>query len=231
MVQPTTPTPEIKSVLLHTFFIPSLVTLFIGLSFLFEWGMGMDFSYAGVLPRHPERIWTILTYIFVHAGLSHLLNNLFSFFMLSVSLFYFYRPVALRVFCLLWIISGLLLWVIGRADIHVGASGLIYAIASFLFLSGLIRRHVPLIAISLVVTILYGNMVWHIFPWQVNDPVSWEGHLSGLFTGLLLAVLYRDKGPQRPVKVWEDENDEEDGYWNEKGPDESEPSEDNKNLQ
>lgn len=217
-----------KSMLLHTFFFPTLISLFITLSFLLEWGMDWDFSLAGVMPRQPDRVWTILTYIFVHANFSHLLNNLFSFFPLSISLFYFYRPVALRVFCLLWVVSGLFLWIIGRPDVHVGASGLIYAIAAFLFLSGLIRRHVPLIAISLVVTILYGNMVWHIFPWQVNDPVSWEGHLAGLFTGLLLAVFFRNDGPQRPVKVWAEDEEDENDYWNEKGSEESEPLNDKK---
>lgn len=215
-------TSKLRIKLFHVFFIPMLTTLFILLSFLLEWGMEWDFSKGGVLPRHPERLWTIFTYIFVHANWGHLVNNILSFFLLSASLFYFYRPVGLQVFGLLWLISGFILWLVGRADLHVGASGLIYAMAAFLFLSGLIRRHIPLIAISLVVTILYGNMVWHIFPWQVNDPVSWEGHLSGLFTGLLLAVAYRNSGPQRPVKVW-DEEEEDNDFWNEKGLDDAEP--------
>lgn len=200
---------------INILFIPFVFSLLILMVFLLENGMNWNFSKAGIYPRKIEWIWTIFTSIFIHANWGHLLNNLLSFFLLSSCLFYFYRPVNLRIFMFLWILSGIILWIIGRESRHVGASGLIYAMAAFLLFSGLIRRHIPLIAISLVVTLIYGNMVWHIFPWTVNDPVSWEGHLSGLFSGLLAAVLYRNDGPQKPVKVWEEENNEEEEYWNE----------------
>lgn len=203
----TEKTSNLKT-LLKIEFIPFVLTLFIFMTFILEKGMNWDFSKAGIYPRKIEWIWTVFTYIFVHANWSHLLNNLLSFFLLSSCLFYFYRPVNLRVFVALWLISGLLLWIIGRENRHVGASGLIYAMASFLLFSGLIRKHIPLIAISLVVTIIYGNMVWHIFPWTINDPVSWEGHLSGLISGLFIALIFKNQGPQKPVKVWEDDEDE-----------------------
>jgi membrane associated rhomboid family serine protease len=201
---------------INIIFIPTILSLLILLVFLLEKGMDWNFSKAGIYPRKPEWIWTIFTFIFVHANWSHLFNNLLSFFLLSSCLFYFYRPVNLRIFVLLWFLSGIMLWVIGRESRHVGASGLIYAIAAFLLFSGLIRRHIPLIAISLVVTLIYGNMIWHIFPWTVSDPVSWEGHLSGLITGLLVAIIFRNDGPQKPVKVWEEDNIEDesnDEFW------------------
>jgi len=202
--------------ILNIVFIPITLTLLMLLVFILEKGMDWNFAKAGIYPRKPEWIWTILTYIFIHANLSHLLNNLLSFFLLGSCLFYFYRPLNLKVFVILWLISGFVLWVIGRESRHVGASGLIYAMASFLLFSGLIRRHIPLIAISLVVTLIYGNMVWHIFPWTVNDPVSWEGHLSGFITGFLVAIIFRNDGPQKPVKVWdEEENLEDEEYWKE----------------
>jgi len=125
-----------------------------------------------------------------------------------VSLFYFYRPIATKIPLLSYFSSGIILWMIGRDSWHIGASGLIYSLAFFLFFSGLIRKHVPLIAISLIITFLYGSMVWHIFPWQTNDPISWEGHLAGGITGLILSVIYRNSGPQKPEIIWE--NDEED---------------------
>ena len=119
------------------------------------------------------------------------------------------------------------MWIIGRENWHIGASGLIYSIAFFLFFSGIIRRHIPLIAVSLVVAFIYGSMVWHIFPWQVQDPVSWEGHLSGGFIGLVLAVYFRNQGPQKPVKVWEEESDEEIEYLSEDEEDENIKNESN----
>jgi membrane associated rhomboid family serine protease len=107
-----------------------------------------------------------------------------------------------------YVFSGLILWLIGRDSWHIGASGLVYSLAFFLFFSGIIRKHTPLIAISLVVAFVYGSMVWHIFPWQIQDPVSWEGHLAGGIIGFVLSVLYKNVGPQKPVKIWEDEDDE-----------------------
>jgi len=197
-------------------FIPFAFTLVMMLVYILEIGMEWDFAKAGIYPRKVEWLWTIISYIFIHANWSHLFNNLLSFFLLSCCLFYFYRPVNIQIFIALWFVSGMILWFIGRESRHVGASGLIYAMASFLLFSGLIRRHVPLIAISLVVTLIYGNMVWHIFPWTVNDPVSWEGHLAGLITGLIIAIVFRNEGPQKPIKVWEEEEmEEETDYWNE----------------
>lgn len=194
-------------------FVPLIFICFMVLTFVFEKGMDFDFHAAGLHPRDLKSLGGVFGMLFIHADVSHLFNNVFSFLFLSVSLFYFYREIALKVFGLSIVLSGLFLWIIGRESWHVGASGLIYAIAFFLFFSGIIRKHVPLIAISLVITFIYGSMVWHLFPWQVNDPVSWEGHLSGAFSGLILSVIYRKYGPQKP-ELEDDEEDMEndDGY-------------------
>lgn len=202
----------------YTVFIPAVLTLFMFLVFILEKGMDWDFHKAGVFPRQLKSLWTIFTFVFVHSGWSHLLNNAISFFVLSAALYYFYKQIANRVFFLLYISSGFILWIVGRESWHVGASGLVYALASFLFFSGLMRRHIPLVAISLVVTFLYGNMFWHLFPWQPNDPISWEGHLAGGISGLLYAAVFYKQGPQRPVKVWDEEDESEEDeppYWTE----------------
>lgn len=212
-------------ILFPVFFVPFAISFLMLLTFVFEWGMHLDFSRAGILPRNTERLWALVTHVFVHASWGHLFNNVISFVLLSSCLVYFYRPQGLKLMTMLWILSATMLWVIGRPSYHIGASGLIYALASFLFLSGLIRKHIPLIAVSLIVTVLYGNMVWYIFPWQAHDPVSWEGHLSGMSTGFILAVIYKNHGPQRPEKVWNDELDDENDYWNDTGSDNPEPVE------
>ena len=202
----------------YTAFIPAVLTLLMFLVFILERGMGWDFHKAGVFPRDMSRLWTILSYVFVHSGWSLLLNNTISFFVLSTALYYFYKQIASKVFLWLYLTSGFILWLVGRESWHVGASGMVYALASFLFFSGLIRRYVPLIAISFVVTFLYGNMFWHLFPWQANDPVSWEGHLAGGISGLFCAAVFYKQGPQRPVKVWDEEEEsevDEPPYWTE----------------
>jgi len=119
------------------------------------------------------------------------------------------------VLTLSYVFSGFILWIIGRDNWHIGASGLIYSLAFFLFFSGIIRKHVPLIAISLVVAFVYGSMIWHIFPWQVQDPISWEGHLAGGIIGFALSIWFRNKGPQKPIVSWDDEEDESFDYFEE----------------
>lgn len=179
------------------------------LCFILENGMDWDFHTAGVYPRRIEAIWGIFTVIFIHANWSHLVNNVISFFILSSFLYFFYKQLATKVMIISYISSGLILWVIGRESWHIGASGLIYSLAFFLFFSGILRKHIPLIAISLVVAFIYGSMIWHIFPWQLQDPVSWEGHLAGGITGLVLSIYYRKDEPQKPIKKWEDEGEDE----------------------
>jgi len=195
---------------IHAIFIPLLIGMLMIISYILEWGMNWDFHIAGVYPRRLENIWGIFTLIFVHSGLSHLTNNVISFVVLGSCLYYFYKQIATKVLFLSYIFSGLILWIIGRESWHIGASGLIYSLAFFLFFSGIIRKHTPLIAISLIVAFIYGSMVWHIFPWQLQDPISWEGHLSGGIIGFILSIWYRNQGPQKPVKQWEDEDEDGD---------------------
>jgi len=206
---------EERKKIYYALFFPVIICLLIILVFVFEQGMGLDFHEAGVFPRELKTLPHIFTMPFIHADWSHLLNNIVSFFVLSSCLYYFYSPIANKVILLSVILSGFLLWIIGRDNWHIGASGIIFALSFFLFFSGLLRKHVPLIAISFIVVFLYGNNVWHLFPWQKMDPVSWEGHLSGGIIGVLLAFIFRKKGPQKPVKIWEeDENaDSQDEYW------------------
>ena len=176
--------------------------------------MDWDFHTAGVFPRRIENLWGICTLVFVHADWSHLANNVISFVVLGSLLYYFYKELATKVMVISYFFSGLILWFIGRDSWHIGASGLIYSLAFFLFFSGFIRKYVPLIAISLVVAFIYGSMVWHIFPWQNQDPISWEGHLAGGIIGFGLSIFYRNEGPQKPVKIWEEELDDSQDFWN-----------------
>ena len=100
------------------------------------------------------------------------------------------------------------MWLAGRAAWHIGASGLVYGLASFLFFSGIIRRYFRLVALSLLIVFLYGSMVWGIFP-GVYQNVSWESHMVGAFSGVILAILYRKEGPQQPKYEWMDDDEPE----------------------
>lgn len=192
----------------NTLILSSCLIIAIVLVFILEKGLNESFSFLGVYPRKTKGLLGIITSIFIHSDGKHLFNNCLSLFILTASLFYFYKDLADKILILCWIFSGLTLWIIGRPSFHIGASGLVYALAFFLCISGFMRRYIPLIAISFIVVFLYGNMIWHIFPWQEFDPISWEGHLAGATVGIVLALIYRKQGPQPVLKEWTESNPE-----------------------
>ena len=123
-------------------------------------------------------------------------------------LFAIYRKIATQLFVWLFFIAGFWLWIIGRPSFHIGASGFIYALASFLLVSGIIRKNPRLTAVSMLVIFLYGSMIWGLLP--TKEPISWEGHLSGFISGILVAIFYRNEGPKPKKYQWEiDEEIEE----------------------
>ena len=195
--------------LLLSMIIPGIFVFFMWLVKIIEVVFEIDLSGFGIYPLTLQGLPGILFSPFIHADFTHLFNNSVPLFFLSLALFYFYSEVALRVFIWTYFLTGLLVWVAGREAWHIGASGVVYGLASFLFFSGIIRRYFRLIALSLLIVFLYGSMVWGLFP-GVYKNVSWESHMLGFFSGVVLAVWYRNQGPQRPVYEWMDENSAED---------------------
>lgn len=165
----------------------------------------------GVYPRTIHGLIGIITYPFIHANWPHLFNNSTAIFILGSMLFYFYRPVALKSLLWIYLMSGLWLWIGGRESYHIGASGVIYGLFGFLFVSGLLRKHLKLMALSLLVVFLYGSLVWGILP--IDHSMSFEGHLFGLIAGVLIALVYRKQGPQKPKYSWELVDEEEIPDW------------------
>jgi membrane associated rhomboid family serine protease len=168
-----------------------------------------DFHKLGVLPKTSNGLKGIffMPWIHSHGDIRHLLNNSIPTFLLLTLLFYSYREIALRVFLLSWFVTGILLWVFAQnhGAYHIGMSGVIYALAAFLFTSGVLRKYLPLQALSLFIVFIYGSMIWGIFPTEQH--ISWEGHLSGMLVGVFLAFYYRKLGPQRPKYQYEIEKE------------------------
>ena len=168
------------------------------IAFYLEWRSGASWGSYGLFPRSMEGLLGIVTMPVLHADLLHLVNNSIPLIVLGSLLRYFYKPLFVPIVLWSWLLTGILTWAIGREAYHIGASGLVYALASFLFFSGAWRRHRPLMAVSFFVVFAYGSMVWGLFP--IEEQISWEGHLSGAIAGLLLAFAYRNIGPQAPKK-------------------------------
>jgi membrane associated rhomboid family serine protease len=190
--------------------IPGIFVFFMWLVKIVEVLFGLDFSDYGIYPLTKRGLPGIIFSPFIHADFTHLFNNTLPLFFLSIALFYFYSEVAFRVFFSTYFLTGLLVWLGGRAAWHIGASGLVYGLASFLFFSGIIRRYFRLIALSLLIVFLYGSMVWGIFPGVYKKNVSWESHMLGFISGAVLALWYKNEGPQRPVYEWMEKDDPED---------------------
>jgi membrane associated rhomboid family serine protease len=172
--------------------IPVLFVFTIWLVYWIEIKFGYNFNKFGVLPREWRGLKGILFSPFIHGDTKHLFNNSVPLFVLSLSLFYFYKNVANRVMILGTLLTGLLTWIIARESYHIGASGVVYLLFSFVFFSGVFKNHFRLIAVSLVTIFLYGSMVWFLFP--TEGRISWEGHLSGFVVGIAMAFLYRKRG-------------------------------------
>lgn len=178
-----------------------------------EVAFNISFASFGILPLTVTGLKGILFSPLIHGSLAHLTSNSVPLFLLSAALFYFYRSKAWQIFILSWFVTGLWTWFFARGSgYHIGASGVVYALAAFHFVSGIIRREPRLIAFTLLVTFLYGSFVWGIFPdFALKERISWESHLMGMIAGIVLAYSYRDVGPQRKVYEWPDDEDEDSG--------------------
>ncbi|NLI23382.1 MAG: rhomboid family intramembrane serine protease [Bacteroidales bacterium] len=193
---------------IHSLLVGFLLCALVVSMYIISSASDFPFVQLGIHPRHIDGLLGILTSPLVHANINHLIDNTIPLFLLTLATFYFYHDVAFPVLLTGWFLTGFWVWIGARPDAwHVGASGIIYCLASFLFFSGMIRKHPPLLAISLLVTFLYGGMVWGILPVQTD--ISWESHLYGAMAGLLLAFIYRGQNPHQEEEGEEEEEEEE----------------------
>ena len=191
---------------------PLLAVLSIWTVFWIEIRFGINFNDFGINPRKVTGLRGIICSPFIHGSVEHLYNNTIPLATLVAAMFYFYNKNALKVVLLGLLFSGLVTWLIGRSSYHIGASGLIYVLVSFIFFKGILAKYYRLTALSLIMVFLYGSMIWYIFP--IKEGISWEGHLSGFVVGLIVAFVYKTELPQEKRYSWErdDYNEEEDEF-------------------
>jgi len=153
----------------------------------------------GILPRTFSGLRGIIFSPFLHGSLEHIYNNSIPLFVLIAAMRYFYRDHALQVISYGILLSGFITWLIGRSgSYHIGASGLIYVLVSFIFFKGIQTGYYRLVALSLTIIMLYGGMIWYVFP-DVEEGISWEGHLGGLITGLFFSRVYATPEYERDI--------------------------------
>ncbi|WP_426275241.1 rhomboid family intramembrane serine protease [Chryseobacterium sp. S-02] len=181
---------------------------------------------GAIIPLLPEGLVGIITSPLLHGNLDHIIGNSIPIAILMFLLYQFYPLVANKVFLLGWISTGLLLWILPPIDIltgdymytcTIGASGVVYVLAFFLFFSGVFKWNVKLLTISLLVVLYYGSLIWGMVPeelfYNLQEPskISWQAHLSGAIVGVILAYIFKQVGDKKKKYIWEFPN-----YYNEK---------------
>lgn len=183
--------------------VPTLLLILMWFVFFVENSSNVDLTSHGILPRTITGLQGLIFSPFLHGDLNHIANNSIPLFILTTALIYFYRDVSLKVLFYGILLSGLITWIIGRESYHIGASGLIYVLVSFIFFKGMMTQYYRLMALSLTVVMIYGGMIWYVFP-EVDKQISWEGHLAGLITGFIFAVRFKTPDYVKAIQYpWE----------------------------
>ncbi|MCK5278576.1 MAG: rhomboid family intramembrane serine protease [Cyclobacteriaceae bacterium] len=174
----------------------------------------VSFSTLGVLPRTLKGTIGIITGPLIHGDIFHLISNTLPIILLGMLLFYFYHRIAVEIFIWIYLVTGFWTWMLARNAYHIGASGIVYGMASFLFFSGIIRKSKQLMTVSGIIIVLYGGIIYGIFPEMVEADVSWESHLMGALAGVLLAFFFRKTKIDFDKDNPDDDNPDEDSEEN-----------------
>jgi membrane associated rhomboid family serine protease len=148
---------------------------------------GLDHA-AGIVPRDPGHVWAIFTAPFLHVSWTHLIDNTIPFVFMGViiALWGAYRLALVTLIVI--IVGGLGTWLVSPGGAStVGASGIVFGYATYLFARGVFNRSVLEILIGIVVAVVWGGAL--IASVQPHQGVSWQGHVSGAIGGLVAAWL------------------------------------------
>jgi membrane associated rhomboid family serine protease len=177
--------------------------------FLFDQWLDLGLIRFGLRPRDSFGLIGLATTPLLHFNLAHLMSNTLPLLIGGTLMLYLFPNASLRVLPMLFFGSSALAWIFARDHVHIGASGLIYGVLAFVFVSGLLRRDLRSVGAALLVWFLYGSMLWGVLP--TTPSTSWELHGSGLVLGIACALLFR-RWDRPPIKryAWDDEDEEDD---------------------
>ena len=189
--------------------------------------------FGAIIPLMPDGLSGVIFAPLLHGSLDHIISNSMPIAILLFLLFEFYSKIAFKIFLIGWIAGGLLVWMLPPVDIFtgewtytciVGASGVVYMLAFFIFFSGVFRWNMKLLTVSLVVALYYGSLIWGIFPEEFfsqleeRSRISWQSHMAGAITGIILAFIFRKQGEKKIKYLWEYPNyysEKDDKLWQE----------------
>ncbi len=176
--------------LLSSIRIPFLFLVVLWGVHLFQVVFGADFAQYGLYPRRDWGLRGIFFSPLIHGDFPHLISNSFPLFVLSAIILYFYKRVAMKSFLLIYLLTGLAVWLFGRSVFHIGASGVVYGLVAFVFWNGIFRRNIKSIVLALIVVFFFKGMFLGVLP--TDEGISWESHLLGALVGILVSYLFKE---------------------------------------
>lgn len=205
--------------------IALLLTGFMWLILFLDYFLALELTRFGLRPGHLKGLIGLLTAPLLHSGVEHMFSNTAPLIVSMTTILYLYPRSSFKVIPIIWIGSGMLAWMIGRPSLHFGASGFVYGLLAFVFVSGILRLDMRSVAVSIMVWFLYGSMIWGVLPIRPN--MSWELHLSGAILGVVLAIVFRhwDITPLKRYE-WEDNDSVPDWFPTEESSQEDESRDD-----
>jgi membrane associated rhomboid family serine protease len=166
------------------------ISLFLSLGSLLFFSLFEDYKLMfGVIPREISGMLGVITGPWIHGDFAHWLVNSVSFSIGFIALRFFYPDLSFRILFWGYFATGIWLWVVGRPASHIGASGIVYMLFSFLFFKAFTEKDYRALVLPLLVLILFSGFFYGIIPGEVH--ISWEGHLMGFLAGLFLAIYFR----------------------------------------
>ena len=188
--------PLKRAIAVATFFAAVLWTIHISAA-----ALGFPVDGFGIRPGELTSLHGVLTAPLAHASFEHLISNTLPMLVLGTAMLYGFPRASRIALPLIWLASGLGVWLFARAGTHLGASGLTHGIMFFVFVMGVLRRDRLSMALAMIVFFLYGGMVWGVFPTEPR--VSFESHLFGAIAGVVSAFLLRRRDPLPPRRRYE----------------------------
>ena len=181
---------SIKNNVLQSIIFPMGFVVFMWIIHILKFATGWPGGRLGLYPRDTSGLKGILTAPLIHGDWAHLISNSLPMIALGLIIFVFYKKVAFKSFFLIYFLTGLAVWIFGRSVYHIGASGVVYGMVSFVFWSGIFRRNIKSIVLALIITFLYSGLFLGILP---NQPgISWESHLLGAIVGIFVAWFFKN---------------------------------------
>lgn len=147
--------------------------------------LGHQLCRYGIFPRTAQGLIGIPLSPFLHGSVAHLFLNTGPLIVLGGLILVNGRKPFIRSTVFIVLAGGVGIWLIGRPAYHVGASALIFGYFGYLLARGIFDRRLKSLLIAFVAVAAYGGLFWGLLP--TVSYVSWEGHLCGLFAGILAA--------------------------------------------